>query len=357
MLTAAGCHERRMRLLERLVPTQPIVMADPVHLRYFANFHVEALSQVADFGGLLVLHPTGHTDLFHDSKLPRGVESARVDERIPVTWYTGEEPGRGPRGTVLREILGGHGGRIHDSLADPDAPQLYQVIGELRRQKDPDEVELLKVCMRTGEAGHAWARANVKPGMTELDVYAGVAHAVYTALGMWAVVYGDFAVTSGQKRGGPPTGRVLQKGETFILDFSVVVQGYRSDFTNTLVVGGEPSSEQRRLFGLCQEALAAGEGELRAGAKCQTVYDAIRDVFQAAGVAEYFTTHAGHGLGLSHPEAPFIVRRSSETLLCGDVVTLEPGLYVGDNGIRIEHNYLITETGCERLSHHALALA
>jgi len=62
-------------------------------------------------------------------------------------------------------------------------------------------------------------------------------------------------------------------------------------------------------------------------------------------------------LGLSHPEAPFFVRHSTETLVEGDVVTLEPGLYVdGVGGIRIEHNYAITATGYERLSHHALAL-
>jgi Xaa-Pro aminopeptidase len=193
--------------------------------------------------------------------------------------------------------------------------------------------------------------------MTELDAYAGVARAVYEALGHWAVVYGDFAVTSGTKRGGPPSPRVLAKGETFILDYSVVVQGYRSDFTNTLVVGGEPSEEQSRLFAHCVGAMMAGEWELRAGAACQKVYDAIRGVFARAGVADYFTTHAGHGLGISHPEAPYIVRHSTETLVAGDVVTLEPGLYVGDIGIRIEHNYRITDAGYERLSNHVIALS
>jgi len=75
-------------------------------------------------------------------------------------------------------------------------------------------------------------------------------------------------------------------------------------------------------------------------------------------LADYFPHHAGHGLGLSHPEAPFIVRHSSETLLTGDVVTLEPGVYVdGIGGIRIEHNYLITTGGFERLSNHAIALS
>jgi Xaa-Pro aminopeptidase len=60
---------------------------------------------------------------------------------------------------------------------------------------------------------------------------------------------------------------------------------------------------------------------------------------------------------LTHPEAPFFVRNATETLLAGDVVTLEPGLYVpGLGGIRIEHNYLITAGGFERLSNHVIAL-
>jgi Xaa-Pro aminopeptidase len=123
-------------------------------------------------------------------------------------------------------------------------------------------------------------------------------------------------------------------------------------------VGKPPTPAQQRLYDLCCQAMAAGEKELRAGATCQTVYDAVDGVFARAGMADHFGHHAGHGIGLTHPEAPFFVRRSSETLLDGDVVTLEPGLYVGGTGgIRIEHNYLITATGHERLSNHQIVLS
>ena len=87
------------------------------------------------------------------------------------------------------------------------------------------------------------------------------------------------------------------------------------------------------------------------------MYEAVREAFDKAGMAEHFPHHAGHGLGLTHPEAPYFVRHADETLLAGDVVTLEPGLYVaGIGGIRIEHNYLVTERGYERLSNHVIAL-
>ncbi|MDB5308300.1 MAG: aminopeptidase family protein [Gemmataceae bacterium] len=360
MITADGCRARRQRFLDQLKPTGPLLLGDPLHLRYLANFHVEAFSLAADFGGLLLLRPDGHATLYHDNRAAKTVELAHADERKPVPWYTGQEPGQGPRRMILKPAVeaAGTGGRIHDALADPTAPQIFTITSELRRRKDPDEVDQIRACMRATEAGHAWARAHVRPGMTELDVYAGIARAVYTAVGHWAVVYGDFTVSPGSaKRGGPPTTHALQAGETLILDYSVILQGYRSDFTNTLVVGGNPSADQRNIFGLCTMAMAAGERELRAGAACQTVYDAVRGVFAAAGVAENFPHHAGHGLGLSHPEPPFLVRHSTESLVAGDVVTLEPGLYIdGVGGVRIEHNYLITDAGYDRLSHHVISL-
>ena len=358
MITPEGCRARRQRLIDRIKPTGPLVLADPIHLRYLANFHVEAMSLAADFGGLLVLRPDGHATLYHDSKLPKTVELAHVDERIAVAWYDGQSPGKGLRRMVLRPFVESAGGRIHDSLADPMALHVHETIADLRRRKDPDEIEQLKTCMRATEAGHAWARDHVKPGMSELDVYAGVARACYKAAGQWALVYGDFTVSPGSaKRGGPPTPHVLQTDDMFILDYSVILQGYRSDFTNTIAVGGQPTPEQFRLYELCVIAMSAGENELRAGRTCQQVYDAVRNVFDAVGMADHFPHHAGHGLGICHPESPFIVRHSTETLVAGDVVTLEPGLYVdGVGGVRIEHNYRITDGGAERLSNHIISL-
>jgi Xaa-Pro dipeptidase len=363
MLTAEGCRQRRQRLWQR--PEIPadvdrLVLADPTHLRYLANVFVDPISLGADFGGLLVLRRDGWATLFHDNRLPRSVERTHVDERRVVPWYDGQSPGRGPRQLALADVLQSAeiGGRVHDRLGDPFALAVTAAVADMRRTKDPDEIECLRRCMRATDAGHAWAREHVRPGMTELDVYSGISAACVRVAGQPAVVYGDFAVCTGpERRGGPPTDRVLQPGDMLILDYSVVLDGYRSDFTNTLVVGREPTPEQRRLYDLCVQAMTAGERLLCAGAECKAVYDAVREVFERAGMAEHFPHHAGHGLGLTHPESPFIVRHANETLRAGDVVTLEPGLYVrGTGGIRIEHNYLIGEQGFERLSQHTIAL-
>ena len=183
--------------------------------------------------------------------------------------------------------------------------------------------------------------------MTELDVYAGVCAACVKTAGMPVIVYGDFAVSPGpEQRGGPPTDRVLEPGDMIILDFSVVIFGYRSDFTNTLVVGKTPTADQERLCRLCLDAMA-GKKNITPARLSDGGPGGVRRV-RKAGVLQYFGHHAGHGLGLSHPEDPYFVRHADQTLLAGDIVTLEPGLYVpGIGGIRIEHNYLITQEGYE----------
>jgi Xaa-Pro aminopeptidase len=363
MLTAEGCRQRRIRFWQQLDPKPDadyLLLADPIHLIYLANFYVDPFSLGAGFRGYLLLRKDGYAKLIHDNRLPKSVEQAHVDECRVVDWYDGQSPGKGPRQlAVLAEVNPVHGGlRIHDRPGDPLAASVVKTIAAMRRQKDPDELEVLRKCMRATDAGHAWARANIQPGMTELDIYCGVASACNHVAGQPAIVYGDFAVSPGpERRGGGPTERVLEAGNMFILDFSVVLHGYRSDFTNTLVVGKEPNGGQKNLYDLSMAAMASGEKELRAGASCKAVFDAVDGVFNMAGVAEHFPHHAGHGLGLTHPEAPFFVRHAGETLLAGDVVTLEPGLYIqGIGGIRIEHNYLITQTGFERLSNHTIAL-
>jgi Xaa-Pro dipeptidase len=363
MITAEGCRQRRLRLWQQLDPrpdSDHLRLTDPIHLAYLANFHVDPISSAAGFGGFLVVRKDGHALLIHDDRMPDSALAAHVDERKVVTWYDGQAPAHGPRQLVALARVNptGPGLRFHDRPGDPYAATLIATLTLLRRQKDPDEIALLRRAMQATDAGHAWGRANIRPGMTEMDVYCGVLAACTQAAGQPVVVYGDFAVSPGpERKGGGPTSRVLQAGDLFILDFSVVINGYRSDFTNTLAVGKSPTAPQKRNFQLCLDAMAAGESRLRAGAACLDVFQAVDGAFERAGMAEFFGHHAGHGLGLTHPDSPFFVRHADEKLLAGDVVTLEPGLYVpNQGGMRIEHNYLITPTGYERLSNHVISL-
>ena len=176
--------------------------------------------------------------------------------------------------------------------------------------------------------------------------------------GQAVIVYGDFTVSPGSANAAARRRAMCsQDGETLILDYSVVLFGYRSDFTNTLVVGGKPTPEQQRKLRLCLAAMTAGERELRAGASCLQVYRAVNGVFEKAKMADHFRHHAGHGLGLTHPESPYLRTRGERNA---------DGRRRGDprarplRGRRRRHahrdrNYLITETGFETLSGHEIS--
>ncbi len=392
MLTHDGCLQRRKRLWDAVPESlEWLLVADPRHVLYLCNFHVNPFSFSAGERGLLLLERDAGATLIVDNFALRSASAEPfVDREVVEDWYdhkrsvinrdhallcsleTLADRLYGREGAVEAEWLPlgawevlGLDRETHSVSEEPDSSRrpgrgvdLGTILRELRRQKLPDEIELLRRCMRATEAGHARAREIVRPGVSEFEVYRAVADAAQEAAGQPAVVYGDFrAVNAAVPRaGGLPTQRRLEPGDMFILDFSVVIHGYRSDFTNTMAVG-QPTDEQTMLFELCQSAMQQGEAAFRAGAGARDVYAAVAEVFRESGFADAFPHHAGHGIGLAHPEAPILVPASEDTLLEGDVVTLEPGLYVqGTGGVRIEHNYLITADGAERLSDHYLGL-
>ena len=379
MLTAQGCAGRRERLWQA-VPAgcDFLLVGSPEHLIYLADFAPSPfVFRTAEWGALLLLEPV-RTTLIADDMLGPFAEAARVDERFTPTWYDGDHAAPERRGLLVRSSLDRlvqtPGRRVGVELAaapsgvveglrsarpDLEIVDISQVFRPMRRSKDPDEVEALRRCMRAGEAGHAAALASAGPGMTELEVYSLVERAANEAAGRPAIVYGDFA--SGPRceieKGGSPTARRIEPGDLLILDFSVVLDGYRGDFTNTFVVGGNATPGQRELFDACLAALAAGEARLRAGTLAREVDAAVRGAFAARGLEAHFPHHSGHGIGLGHPEPPYFVPHSDETILAGDVVTIEPGLYVeGVGGMRFERNYLITDNGPETLSRHEIRI-
>jgi Xaa-Pro aminopeptidase len=379
MLTDRGCAARRERLWGALPwPCQFLIVGDPSHLTYFAGFYPSPFVFRTSESGALLLLEHGHATLAADDMLGPYVERAFVDERVAPTWYDGKHAAPYRRGKLVEtaldrleripgETIGVEVATVPAAVVEGlrvarpglEIMDIGPIIRRLRRSKDADEIEVLRESMRSGEAAQRAALARIRPGMTELDAYLFVQFEAARELGRQAIVYGDFA--SGPRceteQGGPPTLRKLEQGDLLILDFSVVVDGYRGDFTNTFAVGGGPTKEQQRLFEACLGALKAGEAKLRSGTPAREVDAAVRGHFASLKLDHAFTSHSGHGLGLGHPEPPYFVPDSDETLLVGDVVALEPGLYIkGVGGMRYERNYLITTDGFETLSNHELRI-
>src|SRR6266487_770461 len=119
MLSAEGCLRRRQRLWQELNPGPDgdhLVLSDPIHLMYLANFHVDPFSLGGGFRGYLLVRRDGHAKLIHDNRLPHSVEEAHVEERRVIPWYDGASPARCPRQLALLESVNpqGTGLRIHD---------------------------------------------------------------------------------------------------------------------------------------------------------------------------------------------------------------------------------------------------
>ncbi|QDT64970.1 M24 family metallopeptidase [Calycomorphotria hydatis] len=377
MLTKAGCERRRERFWEQMPDeVEWALIADPRSVLYFSNFLVQPLSFSYGERGLLLLERGGTATLLADNFSFRSAAcEPYIDREVITTWYDHKHSVinrdhamqksvaeiaselTGKTGVVEKEWLPVGCLELLGDAKLASSIDVGCVVRELRRKKEEDEVAAMRVCMAAGNAGHARAKEFIAPGVSEVDVYREVQAAVVSEAGQAAMVYGDFRANNAEspKAGGLPTGYVMKNGDLFILDYSVIIDGYRSDFTNTYAVG-EPTARQQECFDACFAGLNAGAAFLKAGVSAADVYKTVSKPLEDAGLGA-LAHHAGHGLGMAHPEPPILVPESTDTLIEGDVVTLEPGVYVeGVGGMRIEHNYLITADGSEQLSGHEIAL-
>ena len=141
--------------------------------------------------------------------------------------------------------------------------------------------------------------------------------------------------------------RVIGSGELIVIDTGAKVDGYMSDYTRTLATG-ELDGEMREAYDVVLTAQQAGLEAIRAGEKGVDVDAAARGVIEASPFAGTFGHGLGHGLGLDVHESPRLSTESSDTLAAGNVVTVEPGVYLeGRFGIRIEDDVIVTEEGIE----------
>jgi Xaa-Pro aminopeptidase len=217
-----------------------------------------------------------------------------------------------------------------------------------------DEGELAAIRSAAALTSEAYRRLAAEPfcGRRELDL-AWRMHELSHELGAEADAFPTI-IASGPNGAFPhaePTERVVQAGDLVVVDAGAMVDGYNADCTRTFACG-ELSAELRRAYDVCLAAQEAGVAAVRAGVLARAVDAAARDVVEASEFPGHFLHGVGHGVGVDVHEAPILNTEAGERLLeAGNVVTVEPGIYLeGRGGVRIEDLLIVTDDGAEVLT-------
>ena len=227
----------------------------------------------------------------------------------------------------------------------------WSPLEELRAVKSPEEVDRIRRAAVLADQALARIIGLLRPGAKEREV-ALEGEFLMRRGGAEAVSF-DFIVASGPRSALPhadTTERELQPGDLVVVDIGARVDGYCSDMTRTFAVASA-SAQAREMSALVYRAQRAGAAAVKAGAVCGEVDAAARSVIEAAGFGHAFGHGLGHGVGIEVHEAPRLAKGQEARLAAGNVVTVEPGIYLeGFGGVRLEDMVLVTVEGAETLT-------
>lgn len=226
------------------------------------------------------------------------------------------------------------------------------LVEKLRIIKTPEELEVLKQAAKIADDAFTHICGFIKAGMTELEV-SNELEFFMRKQGATSSSF-DTIVASGVRGAlphGVATDKKIQSGELVTLDYGALYNGYISDITRTVAVG-EPSEKMREVYEITLAAQKLAVEGIRPGMTGIQADAIARDYIASKGYGEAFGHSTGHGIGLEVHEAPGLSFRSETVLEPNMTVTAEPGIYLpGIGGVRIEDDLVITENGCERLTH------
>jgi Xaa-Pro aminopeptidase len=358
-----ACRGRQRRLLEAVEPLDVdlIVLSRRESVQWLTGVHVRA-----PFEPIAALMHSGHVTLVLPERQLNEPNAADEQLGYEAKWHsTTRGDQRAASSASLQTHMKAAPSRVACEfeafsphlLLGWNAPlvEIDTIVFELRRRKDADELRMLARANEANRAMYEHARRIVRPGVTELEIYAELHGVAVRALGEPLTYFGqDFR--SGA-RGGPPRDREAQAGELMILDLGVGFRGYHSDNARTIAVGGAPTPQQRRAWEEVAAVFAFVESEARPGVGCQDLFHAVKRQLDEQR-PWVFNHHLGHGVGLAPQEGPHLNPRWDDTLAEGDFIAVEPGLYHEELnfGVRLEQNYLVTTDGVKLLTNWPLEL-
>lgn len=225
-----------------------------------------------------------------------------------------------------------------------EAPGL---IAQMRRQKKEAELKLLRASNRLAYQTYAYIKPRIKAGMTEVQVAADIEqfmrkNGATSPSFPTIVAFGENAANPHHTS----SLRKLKKEECVLIDFGCVYQGYCSDMTRSWWYGKKAPGEYQNIWKIVDSARKAGIQFAKPGVTGRQVDHVSRMIIEDAGYGEFFTHATGHGVGIEIHEAPYNSQQCQDKLVEGNVVTVEPGIYLpGKYGVRLEDTIAILRKG------------
>ncbi|MDU9002741.1 M24 family metallopeptidase [Sedimentitalea todarodis] len=247
---------------------------------------------------------------------------------------------------------------VHHALkaAQPDLQIVdgEQAISGLRMIKTPQDIAALQSAIDISERALDRALETIRPGQSETDIEQALIQALF-AEGADDLAFPPI-VAAGDNSARPHAHAradyAVKAGDALLFDFGARKHGFAADITRTFFLS-HASDEAQEVYDTVLRANLRGHDVARAGVTAHEIDDAVTGVLEVSRFADRIRTKTGHGLGREVHEAPYIVRGNHLPLPAGTVFTNEPGLYdIGNFGVRIEDDVLITETGCTSLTRY-----
>lgn len=344
----------KRRKLDALLVTQP------ENRRYLSGYTAGDTS-INESSGVLLIPAHGDPFLFTDSRfdLQAAAEAPAFEVRLYPRGLLSLLEHLLPQLSIRRLAFESHY-LLHAvfqklaKLADRHQFELVPCAGlveKLRERKSEEEIAKIERAVLLNEEVFEEVYQGLVIGMSERQVAEAI-ECCMRRKGASGPSF-DTMVASGPNGAMPhavPSDRLLRAGEPIVIDMGLVLDGYCSDMTRTVVLG-TPDAKTVSLIRLVREAQVAGVQAIRAGVTGREVDRAARDIIVRDGYGKHFGHGLGHGVGLAVHEAPSLNKRYRRQLAAGMVVTVEPGIYLpGWGGVRLENMAAVEEQGCRLLN-------
>jgi Xaa-Pro aminopeptidase len=323
----------------------PLLVTDPLNVRYLVGLESSNTA--------LVVEPDGAVSLYTDFRYAQAAHAVEGVEVVitkrDIIGALVEPLARRRVGIEARHLTVARSQEL--AAGGADLVPTAGVVEALRAVKDAGEIAAIRrAASLSDEVCEALARERFA-GRSERDLAWWIERSFHD-VGAEALSFPSIVASGerGSRPHGHPTDEQIPVGTLVTIDMGCVVAGYCSDCTRTFATGALPD-ELADAYALCLEAQRDGLAAVTAGAHGRDVDAASRVAVASAGRADVYGHGLGHGVGIAVHEAPALRPESEDVLVVGNVVTVEPGLYLpGVGGCRIEDLVVVTDSGCEVLT-------